>query len=119
VGGPLGPYLAYVPDGEIGDRRYWIEGIAHRVFNGHPEIETCRQTGKWRKSNEPVTNDSDIARWSWGSGRCRNTWAREDFTGVLGSNAGGACESTRMGPPLYPMALPTMNGIPRLTPDPP
>jgi hypothetical protein len=27
VGGPLGPYLAYMPDGEVGDRRYWIDGI--------------------------------------------------------------------------------------------
>ena len=43
VGGPLGPYLAYMPDGEVGDRRYWIDGIAYRVFNGHPEIETLRR----------------------------------------------------------------------------
>ena len=40
VGGPLGPHLAYMPDGEVGERRYWIDGIAYRVFNGHPEIET-------------------------------------------------------------------------------
>jgi hypothetical protein len=43
VGGPLGPYLAFMPDGEIGDRRYWIDGIAYRVYNGHPEIETLRR----------------------------------------------------------------------------
>jgi len=43
VGGPLGPHLAYMPDGEVGDRRYWIDGIAYRVFNGHPEIETLRR----------------------------------------------------------------------------
>ncbi|HTT80802.1 MAG TPA: hypothetical protein VMF86_14095 [Stellaceae bacterium] len=43
VGGPLAPHLAYMPDGEIGDRRYWIDGIAYRVFNGHPEIETLRR----------------------------------------------------------------------------
>ena len=43
VGGPLGPYLAYMPDGEVGDRRYWIDGIAYRVFNGHPEIETLQR----------------------------------------------------------------------------
>src|SRR5215469_12002962 len=43
VGGPLGPYLAYMPDGEVGDRRYWIDGIAYRVLNGHPEIETLRR----------------------------------------------------------------------------
>lgn len=38
----LGDWLAYLPDGEIGDRRYWIDGIAHRVLNGHREIETLR-----------------------------------------------------------------------------
>ena len=43
VGGPLGPYLAYMPDGEVGDRRYWIDGIAYRVLNGHPEVETLRR----------------------------------------------------------------------------
>ena len=43
VCGPLGPYLAYMPDGEVGERRYWIDGIAYRVFNGHPEIETLRR----------------------------------------------------------------------------
>jgi hypothetical protein len=32
-----------MPDGEVGDRRYWIDGIAYRVFNGHPEIETLRR----------------------------------------------------------------------------
>ena len=29
VGAPLGPYLAYMPDGEVGDRRYWIDEIAY------------------------------------------------------------------------------------------
>lgn len=42
VGAPLGAHLAYMPDGEVGDRRYWIDGLAYRVFNGHPEIETLR-----------------------------------------------------------------------------
>lgn len=38
----LGKWLAYLPDGEIGDRRYWIDGIGHRVLNGHREMETIR-----------------------------------------------------------------------------
>src|SRR5271156_5746475 len=54
VGGPLGPYLAYMPDGEVGDRRYWIDGIAYRVFNGHPEIETLRR---------PAPDASGIESW--------------------------------------------------------
>jgi hypothetical protein len=43
VGGPLGPLLAYMPDGEVGERRYWIDGIAYRVLNGHPELETLQR----------------------------------------------------------------------------
>jgi hypothetical protein len=41
-GGALGQWLAYMPDGEIGTRRYWIDGVAFRVFNGHPELETTK-----------------------------------------------------------------------------
>jgi hypothetical protein len=54
VGGPLGPYLAYMPDGEVGDRRYWIDGIAYRVLNGHPEIETLRR---------PAPDENGVERW--------------------------------------------------------
>jgi hypothetical protein len=43
LGPPLGPYLSYMPDGEVGERRYWIDGIAYRVLNGHPELETVRR----------------------------------------------------------------------------
>lgn len=41
-GARLGRWLRYLPDGEVGDRRYWIDGLAYRVFNGHPELETTR-----------------------------------------------------------------------------
>ena len=41
-GGALGQWLNYMPDGEVGTRRYWIDGVAFRVFNGHPEIETIK-----------------------------------------------------------------------------
>ena len=54
VGGPLGPYLAYMPDGEVGDRRYWIDGIAYRVLNGHPEIETVQR---------PAPDENGVERW--------------------------------------------------------
>jgi hypothetical protein len=54
IGGPLGPYLAYMPDGEVGDRRYWIDGIAYRVLNGHPEIETLRR---------PAPDENGVERW--------------------------------------------------------
>jgi len=54
VGGALGPWLAYMPDGEVGDRRYWIDGLAYRVFNGHRELETI----KW-----PAADEDGVERW--------------------------------------------------------
>ncbi len=42
-GGPLGPYLPAMPDGEVGERRWWVIRIAYQVFNGHPELETLRR----------------------------------------------------------------------------
>jgi len=36
----LGDRLPFMPDGEIGERRSWIDHLAYRVFHGHPEIET-------------------------------------------------------------------------------
>jgi hypothetical protein len=54
VGGPLGPHLSYMPDGEVGDRRYWIDGIAYRVLNGHPEIETLQR---------PAPDENGVERW--------------------------------------------------------
>ena len=42
-GPEIGEWLSYIPDGEVGERRYWVDGIAYRVFNGHPEIETIRR----------------------------------------------------------------------------
>jgi hypothetical protein len=41
----LGPYVSMLPDGEIGDRSFWINFIARRVFPGHPDlITTSRHT---------------------------------------------------------------------------
>ena len=57
-GGALGQWLDYMPDGEIGTRRYWIDGIAYRVFNGHPEIDTV-------KYPEP---ENGVEQW-WPRGR--------------------------------------------------
>jgi hypothetical protein len=42
-GGGLGEWLRYLPDGEVGERRYWIDGLAYRVYNGHPQLETVRR----------------------------------------------------------------------------
>lgn len=53
-GSELGQWLAYMPDGEVGDRRYWIDGIAYRVFNGHPELDTVER---------PAPEANGIEQW--------------------------------------------------------
>ncbi len=50
----IGEWLAYLPDGEVGDRRYWVDGIAHRVLNGHRDLETLRY---------PALNEDGVETW--------------------------------------------------------
>ncbi|MGH7907614.1 MAG: hypothetical protein ACREP6_13410, partial [Candidatus Binataceae bacterium] len=38
--GKLGGHLSCIPDGEPGERSYWITGLAYRVFSSHPDLET-------------------------------------------------------------------------------
>lgn len=42
-GHSLGTHLPCIPDGETGDRFYWIQVLAYRVFHGHPDIETVKR----------------------------------------------------------------------------
>jgi hypothetical protein len=42
-GGPLGPYLEAMPDGEVGERRWWVLRLSYQVFNGHPELDVLRR----------------------------------------------------------------------------
>ena len=53
-GWALGGWLPYIPDGEIGERQYWIDGLAYRVLNGHPELETIRR---------PAPDENGIEQW--------------------------------------------------------
>ena len=43
VGAPLGQWLDYMPDGEVGERGYWVIRLAYRFFHGHPDIETIQR----------------------------------------------------------------------------
>jgi len=43
VGPTLGPHMPFMPDGEVGERIYWINHLAYRVFHGHPDIETIER----------------------------------------------------------------------------
>jgi len=42
-GGALGGYLPAMPDGEVGERRSWINRLGYQVFNGHQDLETIRR----------------------------------------------------------------------------
>lgn len=81
---PLGPYLGALPDGEVGDRSFWIVCQAIHVFNGHPQIELVNRPApidskeqwmpkdykdQWRFKLKPdagpiVFDDLGYARWA-------------------------------------------------------
>jgi hypothetical protein len=45
-GAPLGRYLPAMPDGEVGERRSWVNRFSYQVFNGHSDLETLRRPPK-------------------------------------------------------------------------
>ncbi len=42
-GGALGRYLPAVPDGEVGERRSWVNRLGYQIFNGHLDLDTIRR----------------------------------------------------------------------------
>ena len=56
-GGPLGSLMPCMPDGEVGDRAAWIDMLAFRVYNGHPDLEMLKRPApdngveRWRPRN--------------------------------------------------------------------
>jgi hypothetical protein len=51
---PLGEWLPFMPDGEIGERQYWVDGFAYRVLNGHQDLETIQR---------PAPDEGGVERW--------------------------------------------------------
>jgi hypothetical protein len=45
-GAPLGRHLAAMPDGEVGERRSWVNRFSYLLFNGHCDLETLRRPPK-------------------------------------------------------------------------
>ena len=45
-GAPLGRYLPALPDGEVGERRSWVNRFGYLLFNGHDDLETLRRPPK-------------------------------------------------------------------------
>ena len=42
-GARLGRHLPAMPDGEVGERRSWVNRFSYLVFNGHQDLETLRR----------------------------------------------------------------------------
>ncbi|OGA29281.1 MAG: hypothetical protein A3I01_15425 [Betaproteobacteria bacterium RIFCSPLOWO2_02_FULL_65_24] len=42
-GAHLGDYLPAMPDGEVGERRSWVNRFCYQLFNGHADLETLRR----------------------------------------------------------------------------
>lgn len=42
-GGALGKYLPALPDGEVGERRSWVNRFCYLIFNGHADLETLKR----------------------------------------------------------------------------
>jgi hypothetical protein len=42
-GGALARHLPAIPDGEVGERRSWVNRLSYQIFNGHMDLETIRR----------------------------------------------------------------------------
>jgi hypothetical protein len=42
-GGALARHLPALPDGEVGERRSWVNRLSYQIFNGHLDLETLRR----------------------------------------------------------------------------
>lgn len=40
---PLGRGLAAIPDGELGERRWWVQRFSRTLYSKHPDIETIQR----------------------------------------------------------------------------
>jgi hypothetical protein len=45
-GAPLGPHLPAMPDGEVGERRSWVNRFSYQLFAGHCDLETLQRPPK-------------------------------------------------------------------------
>ena len=72
VGPALGAHMAFMPDGEVGERIYWINQLAYRVFHGHPDIETLER---------PMTA-AGVEDWHRGQGNNNSQWRFKVKAGV-------------------------------------
>lgn len=53
-GAPLGRYLPAMPDGEVGERRSWVNRFSYLLFSGHVDLETLRRPPKIGGVEQPL-----------------------------------------------------------------
>jgi len=63
-GTPLGAHLTSMPDGEVGDRRYWVVKLAFQVFNGHPQMHTVKRPAPDGDTERLIPRDN-TDRWAF------------------------------------------------------
>jgi len=42
-GGALAKHVPAIPDGEVGERRSWVNRLSYQIFSGHQDLETIRR----------------------------------------------------------------------------
>ncbi len=115
-GETLGPHLAALPDGEVGDRSIWVVCQAYRVFHEHPDLETVARPsdpdpdkawipkgfseGIWSFRTRPGVDRVDFDDLRYAS------WARDSYEEFLRlRDAGEISEDLR-----FQVSLPTPAG---------
>lgn len=60
-GPTLAPHLGALPDGEVQDRRLWIQRLYYQVFNGHPDLEVLRRPAPIDGAEQPLPRKREEA----------------------------------------------------------
>ena len=63
-GAELGPYLPAMPDGEVGERRSWVNRFSYQLFNGHADLETMRKPSRGEEA-EPLLPRTRDESWQF------------------------------------------------------
>jgi hypothetical protein len=63
-GGELGRYLPAMPDGEVGERRSWVNRFSYQLFNGHADLETMRKPSR-ADGREPLLPRTRDESWQF------------------------------------------------------
>jgi len=63
-GGELGRYLPAMPDGEVGERRSWVNRFCYQLFNGHADLDTLRKPSR-ADGREPLLPRTRDESWQF------------------------------------------------------